>query len=131
MIQNIERYTQQEHAHEFPKCSELMSKFDGHWKLYIAALFHDIGKGRGGDHSELGAIDAKNFSRDFNLNRNDSDLIQFLVRQHLTMSQLTQKEDIDDPKTIDKFSNKVQTKEKLIALYLLTVADIRGTSPKV
>lgn len=131
VIQNIERFTQQEHAHEFPKCSELMSEFNGHWKLYLAALFHDIGKGRGGDHSELGATEAINFSKNFNLKKNDSDLIQFLVRQHLAMSQLAQKEDIDDPKTIEKFSAKVQTREKLIALYLLTVADIRGTSPKV
>ena len=131
VIRNIERYTQQEHAHEFPLCSELMSKFNGHWKLYLAAFFHDIGKGRGGDHSVLGAEDAKNFSKNFNLNVKDSELIEFLVKEHLTMSQLTQKEDIDDPVTIKKFYLKVQTEERLVALYLLTVADIRGTSPKV
>ena len=131
VIRNIERYTQQEHAHEFPICSQLMSKFEGHWKLYLGALFHDIGKGRGGDHSELGSEDAKNFGKDFNLNKEDTELIIFLVKEHLTMSQLTQKEDIDDPKTIEKFYEKVRTKERLIALYLLTVADIRGTSPKV
>ena len=131
VIRNIERYTQQEHAHEFPKCSELMSNFVGHWKLYIAALFHDIAKGRGGDHSKLGAKDVKNFSKDFNIKKSDSELIEFLVQEHLTMSLIAQKKDIEDPRTINDFTEKVKTKEKLTALYLLTVADIRGTSPKV
>ncbi len=131
VIRNIEHYTKEEHAHEFPKCSDLMSKFHGQWRLYIAALFHDIGKGRGGDHSELGAADAIDFGSNFSLQKQDTELIVFLVKEHLTMSQLTQKEDIDDPDTIERFYAKVQTEERLVALYLLTVADIRGTSPKV
>ncbi|OUW02596.1 MAG: [protein-PII] uridylyltransferase [Betaproteobacteria bacterium TMED156] len=131
VIKNIERYTKEEHAHEFPKCSSLMSKFQDKWRLYLAALFHDIAKGRGGDHSELGAKDVKTFCKNFKLNDVDSNLIEFLVREHLTMSQFIQKFDVDEESTINMFSQKVKNKEQLVALYLLTVADIRGTSPKV
>lgn len=131
VVRNLRRFTQSEHAHEYPLCSQLIANFDRHWLLFIAALFHDIAKGRGGDHSELGARDARAFCRQHGLSREDTDLVAFLVEQHLTMSQVAQKQDIADPEVIRRFAERVRTERWLVALYLLTVADIRGTSPKV
>lgn len=99
--------------------------------LFVAALFHDVAKGRGGDHSELGAREARRFCRDHEVPREESALIEFLVRAHLTMSRIAQKEDLSNPEVIENFAKLVGTERRLTALYLLTVADIRGTSPKV
>lgn len=131
VIRNLRRFTMPEHAQEYPLASQLMADFDRHWLLYIAALFHDIAKGRGGDHSELGAIDARRFCVDHGIEGEDADLIEFLVRRHLVMSTVAQKKDLSDPEVVSQFAQCVGTERKLTALYLLTVADIRGTSPKV
>ena len=131
VVRNLRRFALAEYAHEYPFCSQLMAAFDKPWLLYIAALFHDIAKGRGGDHSTLGRLDARRFCRDHGLERDDRELVEFLVEQHLTMSQVAQKQDLSDPDTIAAFARMVGSERRLTALYLLTVADIRGTSPKV
>jgi len=131
VIRNLRRFTMAEYAHEYPLCSQLISEFDRHWLLYIAALFHDIAKGRGGDHSELGSRDARVFCRQHGIAGEDRQLVEFLVAHHLTMSQVAQKQDIADPEVVGHFANLVGTERRLTALYLLTVADIRGTSPRV
>jgi [protein-PII] uridylyltransferase len=120
-----------EFAHEFPLCTELMAGLERRWLLYIAALYHDIAKGRGGDHSELGAKDVRAFSRNHGLARDDRELVQFLVERHLAMSHVSQKKDVYDPEVVQAFAELVGTERRLVALYLFTVADVRGTSPKV
>ena len=131
VVRNLRRLSLPEFAHEYPYCSRLMAAFPDRWRLYIAALFHDIAKGRGGDHSQLGQADARRFCRAHGLDRRDTELVCFLVREHLTMSAVAQKQDLTDPEVIRRFAGIVQDKERLTALYLLTVCDIRGTSPKV
>ena len=131
VMRNLRRFAVPEFAHEYPFCSRLMIGFDKRWLLYIAALFHDIAKGRGGNHSVLGKRDATVFCNDHGINEEDSALVVFLVEQHLTMSQVAQKQDLADPDVILAFARKVGDMRRLTALYLLTVADIRGTSPKV
>jgi [protein-PII] uridylyltransferase len=131
VLRNVRRFFIPEHAHEYPFCSQLASQFDRPWVLYVAALFHDVAKGRGGDHSELGAIDARRFCRDHGIGGEDAALIEFLVRKHLLMSRVAQKEDLSDPEVINGFVRDIGSERHLTALYLLTVADVRGTSPKV
>jgi [protein-PII] uridylyltransferase len=131
VMSNLRRFVMAEFAHEYPFCSRLIVGFDKRWLLYIGALFHDIAKGRGGDHSQLGKRDAAAFCRDHGITGEDAELVVFLVEQHLTMSQVAQKQDLADPDVILAFAAKVGSMRKLTALYLLTVADIRGTSPKV
>ena len=131
VVRNLRRFTMVEFAHEYPQCSRLMAGFERHWLLYVAALFHDIAKGRGGDHSTLGMRDAAAFCRAHGLTREDTDLVVFLVEHHLTMSAVAQKQDLSDPDTIEVFARAMKTERALTALYLLTVADVRGTSPKV
>ena len=131
VLRNVRRFTMPEFAHEFPLCSELASGFERHWLIYIAALYHDIAKGRGGDHSELGALDARAFSGAHGLSDEDTELVAFLVEKHLAMSQVAQKQDVYDPEVIGAFARMVGSERRLVALYLLTVADVRGTSPKV
>lgn len=131
VIRNLRRFTMPEHAQEYPLASRLMASLERHWLLYVAALFHDIAKGRGGDHSELGAVDVRRFARDHGLSTEDTELVVFLVQQHLLMSQVAQKQDLSNPDVIQAFAKRVGNTRRLTALYLLTVADIRGTSPKV
>jgi [protein-PII] uridylyltransferase len=131
VLRNVRRFTMDEHAHEYPLMSRLIAGFERHWLIYIAALFHDIAKGRGGDHSTLGMRDARKFSMDHGLDDEDTALVVFLVEHHLTMSQVAQKQDLSDPDVIRVFAGIVGTPRRLTALYLLTHADIRGTSPKV
>jgi [protein-PII] uridylyltransferase len=131
VLRNMRRFFIVEHAHEYPFCSQLASGWDKPWLLYVAALFHDIAKGRGGDHSELGTVEARRFCKRHGLSNEDSRLIEFLVREHLTMSRIAQKSDLSDPRVIQEFARHVGNERYLTALYLLTVADIRGTSPKV
>jgi [protein-PII] uridylyltransferase len=131
VIRNLRRFTMVEFAHEYPQCSRLMAGFERHWLLYIAALFHDIAKGRGGDHSKLGMQDARGFCRAHELTREDTELVVFLVEHHLSMSSVAQKQDLSDPNVISAFAATAKTERRLTALYLLTVADVRGTSPKV
>jgi [protein-PII] uridylyltransferase len=131
VVRNLRRFAVPELAHEFPLCSRLMSDFARPEVLYLAGLFHDIAKGRGGDHSTLGAVDAARFAKAHRLSKEDADLVSWLVANHLVMSATAQKQDISDPEVIGAFAERVRDERRLTALYLLTVADIRGTSPKV
>ncbi len=131
VLRNVRRFFIAEHAHEYPSCSQLAAGWDKPWLLYTAALFHDIAKGRGGDHSELGVVEVRRFCRGHGVTGDDARLIELLVREHLTMSRIAQKEDLSDPDVIAAFAKRVGNERHLTALYLLTVADIRGTSPKV
>lgn len=131
VLRNVRRFFMPEHTHEYPFCSQLAAGWDKPWLLYLAALFHDIAKGRGGDHSALGAQEVRRFCRAHGIAREDAELVEFLVREHLLMSQVAQKQDLGDPDVIAAFAQRVGTERRLTALYLLTVADIRGTSPKV
>jgi [protein-PII] uridylyltransferase len=131
VLRNVRRFFMAEHSHEYPMCSQLAAGWDKPWILYIAALFHDIAKGRGGDHSVLGCTDVRLFSKQHGIPVEDAKLAEFLVGEHLTMSRVAQKEDLSDPEVITAFAKHVGNERYLTALYLLTVADIRGTSPKV
>ena len=131
VLRNVRRFFMAEHTHEYPLCSQLASGWDKPWILYAAALFHDIAKGRGGDHSKLGCIEVRTFCRQHSIDKDDAKLVEFLVSEHLTMSHVAQKEDLGNPEVIARFAQRVGDERHLTALYLLTVADIRGTSPKV
>ncbi|PIT14796.1 [protein-PII] uridylyltransferase [Snodgrassella alvi] len=131
VVRNMRRLAMEQHSHELPFASTLMHTFARQHILYMAALFHDIAKGRGGDHAQKGVSDARRFAEDHFLDKEESDLLAWLVQQHLLMSTTAQKEDIQDPEVVARFSKQVQTVERLTALYLLTVADIRGTNPKI
>ncbi|MEY4075791.1 MAG: Bifunctional uridylyltransferase/uridylyl-removing enzyme [Pseudomonadota bacterium] len=131
VLRNVRRFFIADHAHEYPFCSQLAAGWDKPFILYTAALFHDIAKGRGGDHSKLGVLEVKRFCRQHGIESADAKLIAFLVGEHLTMSHVAQKEDLSDPDVIAAFAKRVGNERRLTALYLLTVADIRGTSPKV
>ncbi len=131
VVANLHRFSLSEYAHENPLCSHLITGFAKPWLLYIAALFHDIAKGRGGDHSILGMEDAREFCSLHELSAEDTELVVFLVREHLTLSQVAQKKDLSDPETIRQFADIVRDERHLTALFLLTVADIRGTNPQI
>jgi [protein-PII] uridylyltransferase len=131
VIRNLRRFTEPQHAHEYPLCSRLIADFEHKEVLYLAGLFHDIAKGRGGSHSSLGARDALRFCLQHGMPRDDSELVAWLVEHHLSMSVTAQKQDITDPRVVAAFAGKVGTERRLTSLYLLTVADIRGTSPRV
>jgi len=131
VVHNLRCFTLDKHAHELPLCNKLMKDFARPEVLYIAGIFHDIAKGRGGDHSTLGRADAARFCKQHGLMREDTDLIVWLVEQHLTMSSVAQKQDISDQDVIAAFASRVKNERYLAALYLLTVADIRGTNTKI
>ena len=131
VIRNLRRFALEKHAHEHPLCSKLMKDFARPEVLYLAGLFHDIAKGRGGDHSQMGRADASRFCKQHGLSREDTELVTWLVEQHLTMSGTAQKQDLSDQDVIAAFASKIKNDRYLVALYLLTVADVRGTSPKV
>lgn len=130
VLRNLRRFSVPKFIHEFPVCSETFLKIPKPELLYIAGLFHDIAKGRGGNHAELGAIDTLAFCRRHDLSEYDSQLAAWLVKSHLLMSHVAQKMDIDDPDVITEFAKTVGDITHLDNLYLLTVADIRGTNPK-
>jgi [protein-PII] uridylyltransferase len=131
VIRNMRRLVLPRFEKEFPFCHELARDFARPEILYLGALFHDIGKGRGGDHSELGKKDAKAFCKRVGLSKADGDFVAWLVETHLQMSATAQKQDLSDIEVIAQFAAKVKNERRLTALYLLTVADIRGTSPHV
>ncbi len=131
VLANLRRFAKPELKHEFPLCSELFVGFEKPHLLYLAAIFHDIAKGRGGDHSSLGTLDAKRFCKLHSLAKDETNLVAWLVEAHLKMSSTAQKSDLSDPAVIEQFARFVKTEKRLTALYLLTVADIRGTSPAV
>jgi [protein-PII] uridylyltransferase len=129
VLRNLRRFTVPAYEQEFPLCSRIMKHIPKPELLYLGALFHDIAKGRGGDHSELGAEDAFAFCRHHGLSEYDAHLVAWLVRNHLIMSSTAQHKDISDPDVISEFTHKVADAVRLDYLYLLTVADIRGTNP--
>ncbi|MBI5437195.1 MAG: [protein-PII] uridylyltransferase [Nitrosomonadales bacterium] len=131
VVHNLRCFTLEKHAHENPLCNRLMKDFARPEVLYIAGLFHDIAKGRGGDHAQLGCTDAARFCRQHGLTREDSELVVWLVGQHLTLSHTAQTQDLSDQDVIAAFADKIPNDRYLVALYLLTVADIQGTSPKM
>ncbi len=131
VLRNLRRLTVPNFAHEYPMQHRLMTEYARQDLVLLAALFHDIAKGRGGDHSSLGAVDARRFCRRLGLSRADADLVAWLVARHLILSSVAQKQDLSDPEVIAAFAAQCGDIDHLTALYLLTVADIRGTSPKV
>lgn len=131
VLRNLRRFTLPDFAHEFPLASRLIQEVIKPERLYLAALFHDIAKGRGGDHSELGEHEVVAFCTLHGLSAYDTRFIAWLVRSHLIMSRTAQKEDITDPEVVRRFAELVGDQEHLDHLYLLTVADMRGTSPSV
>lgn len=131
VVRNLRRFAVAEFAHEHPLCSQLIGEFARPEVLYVAGLFHDIAKGRGGDHAQLGKKDARHFCKQHQLSRDDTDLVVWLVEQHLNLSATAQKQDLSDPDVIANFAAKIKNDRYLVALYLLTVADVRGTSPKI
>lgn len=128
-VRNMRRLAIEDFAHEHPFASGLMHNFNDKSILYLAAFFHDIAKGRNGDHAILGAEDARQFAQEHGLSKPQSTLLAWLVEQHLLFSHTAQKEDLHNPQTIERFCEIVDTPHKLIALYLLTVCDIRATNP--
>lgn len=128
VIRNLARFLKADFATQFPLAATLMPELEKRPILYLAALFHDIAKGRGGDHSELGAEDACQFSILHHLNEDETALLVWLVRNHLLMSQTAQRQDIYDPKTIQHFCSLLPHPDYLEYLYLLTVADICATN---
>ena len=131
VVRNLRRFMVAEFHHEFPLCSRISQQLPKPELLYIAGLFHDIAKGRGGDHSVLGAEEAETFCQQHGLSEYDTHLVTWLIRHHLLMSTTAQRKDISDPEVINRFACEVGNKHYLDYLYLLTVADIRATSPTV
>lgn len=131
VVRNMRRFALPEFRHEFPDFSEIHDELERPELLILAGLFHDIAKGRGGDHSELGSDDAISFCREHGLSTNDQRTVAWLVRQHLLMSMTAQREDVSDPDVINAFVAKLPSLEHLKLLYLLTVCDIRATNPKL
>jgi [protein-PII] uridylyltransferase len=131
VLANLRRFSKHELEHEFPLCSEIFVAFEKPYLLYLAAIFHDIAKGRGGDHSALGKVDAKRFCQLHQMPDEDTELVTWLVEMHLQLSKVAQKSDLSDPAIIEQFAKLVKNERRLTALYLLTVADVRGTSPNV
>lgn len=131
VIQNIRRFRFKNAAEHFPLAAEIIRRIAQPELLYIAALYHDIGKGRGGDHSILGAMDAQHFCERHGLNGRETRLVTWLVQNHLLMSYVSQKKDISDPDEIHRFALKVGDVAHLDYLYTLTVADMCGTNPEI
>ena len=131
VISNLRRFALNKHNEELPFCNDIFLLIPKPELLYIAALFHDIAKGKGGDHSIVGEEIAKNFCVQHDLSSHDTKLITWLVRHHLLMSMTAQRKDISDPDVIHEFAQKVGSTEYLNHLYLLTVADIRATNPEL
>ncbi|MFW5954556.1 MAG: [protein-PII] uridylyltransferase [Guyparkeria sp.] len=131
VIRNLRRPALPEYRDENPTAADAFSRITRPQVLYLAGLFHDIAKGRGGDHALLGAVDAREFARSHGLPREDVDLVGWLVEQHLTLSFTAQRQDIEDPEVIRRFAGLVGSPERLDYLYLLTVADIRATNPQL
>lgn len=131
VVRGLRRFQREDRAHELPVLSEIAAGFKDYWLLYVGALFHDIAKGRGGSHEEKGEVDARLFCDQHGIDGEDKDLIAFLVRRHLDMSRVSQKEDIQDPDVVEAFAKMCGSARRLDALYLLTVADMRATGPTV
>jgi len=131
VVSNLRRFAIPRYDHELPAASRIMQSLPRTEIVYLAALFHDIAKGRGGDHSELGGVDAEAFCLEQGLSPYDARLVAWLVRNHLELSITAQKQDIADPQVINAFARKVGDESHLDYLYVLTCADVRGTNPKL
>jgi [protein-PII] uridylyltransferase len=131
VVSNLRRLAMPKFNDEFPALSQIMQSLPRQEIAYLAALFHDIAKGRGGDHSELGAVDAEAFCLEQGLGRYEARLVAWLVKNHLILSITSQKKDISDPDIIHDFARHVGDQVHLDYLYVLTVADVRGTNPKL
>lgn len=130
VIRNLRRFSVDEWRHELPLCNAIHDELEKPELLYLAGMFHDIAKGRGGDHSVLGAEEAESFCLQHGMNRKDTRVVSQLVRKHLLMSTTAQRKDIGDPDVVHEFAREVGSESMLDYLYLLTVADIRATNPK-
>ncbi|MFI4879105.1 MAG: [protein-PII] uridylyltransferase [Steroidobacterales bacterium] len=131
VVSNLRRFAIPRYDHELPEASRVMQALPRSEVVYLAALFHDIAKGRGGDHSQLGAVDAEAFCLEQGLSPYDARLVAWLVRNHLELSLTAQKQDIGDPEVINAFARKVGDEAHLDYLYVLTCADVRGTNPRL
>ena len=131
VVSNLRRFALPRFNHEFPHCSEIFQALEQPEIAYLGGLFHDIAKGRGGDHSELGAVDAEAFCLEHGLSKYEAGIVAWLVRHHLILSTTAQKKDIGDPDVINEFASIVGDPLHLDYLYLLTIADVRGTDPKL
>ncbi len=131
VVSNLRKFALTRFDHEYPHCSRLMQSFDKPEIVYLAGLFHDIAKGRGGDHSELGAVDAEAFCLEHGLSEYEARTVAWLVRHHLALSMTAQKKDLGDPDVINEFATRVGDQAHLDYLYVLTVADVKGTNPKL
>ena len=131
VVSNLRRFALQRYDDEFPHCSEVMQALEKPEIAYLSGLFHDIAKGRGGDHSELGAVDAEAFCLEHGLEKSAARMVAWLVRHHLILSTTAQKKDLGDPDVINEFAETVGDRKLLDYLYVLTIADVRGTDPKL
>ncbi len=131
VVSNLRRFAIPRYDQELPQASRIMQQLPRPEVAYLAALFHDIAKGRGGDHSELGAVDAEAFCLEQGLSPYDARMVAWLVRHHLTLSITAQKQDISDPEVINAFARTVGDEAHLDYLYVLTCADVRATNPKL
>jgi len=131
VVSNLRRFALERYDQEFPKLAQIFRSLPKPELAYLAAIFHDIAKGRGGDHSELGAVDAEAFCLEQGLSPYDARLVAWLVRHHLKLSVTAQKQDISDPQVVNAFAREVGDQPRLDYLYVLTVADVRGTNPKL
>ena len=131
VVSNLRKLAIPAFNEELPALSQIMQSLPRQELAYLAALFHDIAKGRGGDHSELGAVDAEAFCLEQGLGRYEARLVAWLVRHHLILSITAQKKDISDPEVIHDFAQRVGDQTHLDYLYVLTAADVRGTNPKL
>ena len=131
VVSNLRRFAIPRYDHELPEASRVMQQLPRQEVVYLAALFHDIAKGRGGDHSELGAVDAEAFCLEQGLSPYDARMVAWLVRHHLQLSITSQKQDIGDPQVISAFARQVGDEAHLDYLYVLTCADVRATNPKL
>jgi [protein-PII] uridylyltransferase len=131
VVSNLRRFALSRYDHEFPHCSRIMQSLEKPEIAYLSGLFHDIAKGRGGDHSELGAVDAEAFCLEHGMSKYEAGTVAWLVLNHLALSTTAQKRDIGDPDVINEFAALVGDQMHLDYLYVLTVADVRGTNPKL
>jgi [protein-PII] uridylyltransferase len=131
VVSNLRRFALTRFDHEYPHCSRIMQSIEKPEIAYLSGLFHDIAKGRGGDHSELGAVDAEAFCLEHGMSKYEARTVAWLVLHHLALSTTAQKQDIGDPDVINTFAAHVGDQTHLDYLYVLTVADVRGTNPKL
>jgi len=131
VIRNMVRLSSTEARTEYPLASRLIHRLPKMETLFIAGLYHDVAKGRGGDHSELGAVDAEAFCERHHLSERDTQLVAWLVESHLLMSMTAQRKDISDPDIIQAFARAMPSQAHLDYLYILTVCDISATNPKL